>query len=302
MTGAEKGFLLLTSRLGNPQRRVLTPAQLRILSARVQAVQKPPQERELNENDLVALGYGRETAAHICALLDEEALLWHYCRRAEKAGCVPLARVSAAYPPRLWEKLGEETPGCLWCKGNLALLTQPSVALVGSRDIMGRNRAFASEVGRQAAMQGYVLVSGNARGADRAAQSACLRAGGRVICVVADSLTDKVSSPDILYLSEDEFDAPFSAQRAISRNRLIHTLSRWTFVAQCGDRQGGTWDGTAKNLRHGWSTVCCFDDGSEAMQLLMQMGAQKADMQMLTQIEQIQAENSLFDQSGGTSL
>ena len=36
------------------------------------------------------------------------------------------------------------------------------------------NRTFAEEVGRQAALQGLTLVSGNARGADRAAQESCV--------------------------------------------------------------------------------------------------------------------------------
>ena len=74
--------------------------------------------------------------------------------------------------------LGDDAPGCLWAKGNLELLSRPMISLVGSRDIMPRNLEFARELGRQAALQGFVLVSGNARGADRAAQSACLEAGG----------------------------------------------------------------------------------------------------------------------------
>lgn len=275
MTGAEKGFLLLTSRLGNPERKALTAAQLRILSARVQMVEKREPQRELEQRDLIAMGYGREMAGRILELLSEEALLDHYCRKGEKQGCVPLTRITAQYPSRLWDKLGEETPGCLWCKGDISLLTQPKVALVGSRDILQRNRSFAAEVGRQAALQGYVLVSGNARGADRAAQQACLRAGGSVISVVADCLTEKQERQNILYLSEDEYDASFSAQRAISRNRVIHALPEMTFVAQCGYKEGGTWDGTVKNLHHGWSGVFCFADGTPAMELLQEMGAEQ---------------------------
>jgi len=145
--------------------------------------------------------------------------------------------------------------------------------LVGSRDIMPKNKVFAAEVGRQAALQGYTLVSGNARGADRTAQNACLRAGGRVISVVADSLAQKTIQNRVLYLSEDDFDSEFSAQRAISRNRIIHALAEKTFVAQSNVGFGGTWDCTVKNLRSGWSPVFCFDDGSDAAMQLTQMGA-----------------------------
>lgn len=294
MTGAEAGFLLLTSRLGNPERRMLTPAQLRILSTRVQMAEKQNVQRELELGDLVAMGYGREMAERILELLSEEELLDHYCRKAEKQGCIPLTRVTAQYPNRLWQKLGEETPGCLWCKGDIYLLTQPKVALVGSRDILEGNRAFSAEVGRQAALQGYVLVSGNARGADRTAQQACLRAGGSVISVVADGLAEKQPKKGVLYLSEDEFDAPFSAQRAISRNRVIHALAEVTFVAQCGYKEGGTWDGTAKNLRHGWSDVFCFDDGTAAAQLLQQLGAEQIGIADLKEIAALPRNNLGF--------
>lgn len=275
MTGAEKGFLLLTSRLGNPERKVLTTAQLRILAGRVRMAQQGDGNRELTPQDLVAMGYGREMADKMLALLDEEELLHHYCRRGSGQRCYPLTRLTTGYPRRLRMALGEETPGCLWYKGDLSLLTQPAVALVGSREMLQRNRLFAAEVGRQAALQGYVLVSGNARGADQTAQRACLKAGGQVICVVADALDEKLSQDNVLYLSEDEFDAPFTPQRAISRNRVIHALTDTTFVAQCGYKEGGSWDGTAKNLRHGWSDVFCFADGSPAMELLEQLGAEQ---------------------------
>jgi hypothetical protein len=77
----------------------------------------------------------------------------------------------------------------------------------------------------------------------------------------------------MLYVSEDCFDEPFSAQRALSRNRCIHAMGEKVLVAQCSYQQGGTWDGTVKNLRFSWSSVFCLDDHSPASELLNQMGA-----------------------------
>ena len=125
-------------------------------------------------------------------------------------------------------------------------------------------------------------MSGNARGADQTAQNACLEAGGKVVCVVADSLAEHTLRENVLYISEDDFDAPFSAQRALSRNRVIHSLGSCAFVAQCGYQTGGTWDGTVKNLRFGWSDVYCFADGSPACGLLGEMGAQNIEICQLT--------------------
>ena len=94
-----------------------------------------------------------------------------------------------------------DAPGTLWIKGDITLLFEKAVSLVGSRELKHMNLDFAQEAGRQAALQGYVLISGNARGADRAAQDACLEAGGQVISVVADSLQNQPLTENVLYLS-----------------------------------------------------------------------------------------------------
>lgn len=284
MTPREQGFLLLTSQLGDPQRRPLTAAQFRTLAQRARGMEKPTVLRELTQKDLVRLGCGGELAQRILGLLEQQELLEHYLRRGSRAGCVPLTRVTGEYPAAVLNRLGLDAPGCLWAKGERSLLEKPAVALVGSRDLCPENEAFAREVGRQAARQGFVLVSGNARGADRAAQESCLAAGGQVICVAADELERHRPEPGTLYLSEEGFDLAFSTPRALSRNRVIHCMGLRTFVAQCGYQRGGTWDGTARNLRFGWSPVYCFDDGSNGAELLAQMGAELIKMEELHNI------------------
>lgn len=273
MTGAEKGFLLLSAPLGDPERRVLTVAQLRVLGRRVRQMHRDDPARSLTAEDLRLLGYGREAVTQILSLLEQEELLEYYCVQGLRCDCACLSRISPGYPPVLRQRLGDDSPGSLWSRGDLSLLGLPKIALVGSRELAQPNRRFAEEVGFQAARQGYVLVSGNARGADRAAQETCLRAGGQVICVVADRLDSHSMHQSILYLSEDGFDLEFSARRAISRNRVIHALGQKTFVAQCGCGSGGTWSGTEKNLRSGWSAVYCFADHSPAQHMLVDMGA-----------------------------
>ena len=297
MTPREEGFLLLCSELGVPGRRTLTVPQLRTLAKRVKDAPWEALDRELTARDLMSLGYGREIADRILILLEDKPLLEYYCQRGKKQGCFPLTRVSEAYPAQLHRALGDDRPGCLWYKGNLSILGMEAISVVGSRDLNPENRAFAQEIGRQAALQGYVLVSGNARGADQTAQNACLEAGGKVISVVADALIEHREQENILYLSEDNFDASFSAQRALSRNRIIHSLGQVTLVVQCGCESGGTWDGTAKNLRFGFSPVYCFRDGSPAQQLLAQMGAGVVERQDLQNLRNLQPNRmSLFDQ------
>lgn len=281
MTALERGFLLLTSHLGDPARPVLSQSQMRILAQRLQGREAENPDRELTEKDMYALGYNREMSRRIMSLLDDEVVLDCYLRRAAHSGCTPITRVNEGYPLLMRRRLGLDSPGCLWCKGDVSLLTTPSVSLVGCRELNPGNRDFARAVGRHAAEAGLTLISGNARGADREAQESCLAAGGRVISVVADSLAEKTPCANVLYLSEEDFDAPFSAQRALSRNRCIHALGQIVFVAQSRLEKGGTWSGTAKNLHFGWSSVLCFRDGSEAAMALEQMGAYLIDIEAI---------------------
>ena len=296
MTGPERGFLLLTSQLGNPERKPLTVAQLRLLASRAELMNKPVQIRDLEPRDLRELGYGQEMAERIVSLLGDEALLDAYLRRGYGCGCVPLTRITPGYPVEVRKRLGLDAPGCLWSKGDTALLDRQKISLVGSRMLRKENEAFAREVGRQAAIQGYTLVSGNAVGADQVAQQACLDAGGTVISVLATELDQHREKERVLYLAEDGFDQPFSAQRALSRNRVIHSLGRKTLVAQATLEKGGTWDGCVRNLRFGWSGVFCFDDGSEAAKRLEQMGATLVKMEDLSDLTALRQNNcSLFE-------
>ena len=114
MNAREEGFLLLTSALGVPGRKVLTAPQLRTLGKRVQNAPWENLERNVEPEDLMALGYSREMAQRILVLLEDGELLAYYCQQGRKKGCYPVSRVSDDYPQRLHKKLGLESPGCLW--------------------------------------------------------------------------------------------------------------------------------------------------------------------------------------------
>lgn len=272
MTPGEAGFLLLASSLGDRERPKLTLPQLRLLGRRVRQM-NPPGPGEVDCRALMALGYPEREAARMARLLSETDRLSAYLRRGADRGYRCITRLSPQYPKRLREARGLDAPPVLWAWGDLRILEKPGIALVGSRDLFPENRRFACEVGRQAAGQGFPLVSGGARGADRAGQDACLGAGGQVVCVLADGLTDHGKPCDrLLFLCEDSYDLPFSAQRALSRNHVIHALGEKTFVAQSALETGGTWAGTAENLRRGFSPVFLFDDGSRGMRALEERG------------------------------
>ena len=84
MTGAERGFLLLGSTLGDPERRPLSTVQLRKLGKLMKNAPDADADRELSVADLTAIGCGRELAERIWLLLEQEDVLEHYLRRG---GC-----------------------------------------------------------------------------------------------------------------------------------------------------------------------------------------------------------------------
>lgn len=296
MNAGEQGFLLLTGYLGDPECPKLTVAQFRNLTQKARRMTHPTQNREMTVEDLVSIGCSRAFAQRILHLLSRRDQLQWYLAKGRISDCLPITRIDPLYPPPVRRALALDAPGVLWIKGDPQLLNTPKISLVGSRDMREENRHFAREVGKQAALQGYTLVSGDARGADRTAQDSCLEHGGSIISVVADALQKHPLRERVLYVSEDGFDLAFSAQRALQRNRVIHSLGERVFVAQCRLEKGGTWDGTERNLRYSWSPVYCFRDNSPAAQELEQMGAVPVDCGDLSDFGALkQITENLFD-------
>ena len=288
MTGAERGFLLLCGELGDGQ-KPLTPAQLRTLRARVLARQgeTAAADRPLTEADVKALGYDDAFARRLAGLLSREEALDSYLSIARELSIRPLTRISPEYPARL-RRLGDEAPAVLFCRGDISLLNRPAAALVGSRELSSAGAAFARRVGELAAREELVLVSGNARGADRAAQEACLAAGGQVVAVLPEGLQDHPPENNrILYLCLWGWHLPMVGYRALERNRIIHCLGEKTLVAQ-SHRSGGTWRGSLENLRRGWSPLFVHRDGSPGTSELIAMGAAGLSLEELRSLRALQ--------------
>lgn len=274
MNVLEECVLLLCCRLGDKNSKPLTMTQFKELGLRVVgSLVGGNHLTELRPSHLRRLGYSEQEADHIIDLLDRQQLLQNYLAQAEQLGIRPITRVSEGYPSRITKKHAASRTPVLFAMGDLQLLHRPSIAVVGSRKPKPENAAFAANAGRLAAQEGYVLVSGGAAGIDCAAQDACLDAGGSCIVFVPDRLDSYTPQERILYLSADGYDIPFSASRALYRNTLIHAQAEKTLAAQCTHGRGGTWQGCNENLKRGLSDLFVFDDGSDAMNALIDLGA-----------------------------
>ena len=243
--------------------------------------------------DVRRLGYSEYEAGHIVLLLGRERQLDGYLLAAEKAGVTVITRLDTRFPRRLRDQLGARCPAALFCRGDLELLQSVCVSVVGSRHLASPGAQFAAQAGRLAAREGFTLCSGDAMGADRTAQEACLSNGGSVLIFPATELVYCPIRKNTLYAAEGGFELGFSAQRALGRNRFIHAMGEKTLVAQTGFGKGGTWSGSLDNLQHEYSPLFVFDDGSEGARALCARGA--TPVQALTSLQALTPAQLSFD-------
>lgn len=273
----------------------LSLAQARELSRRARAAGIGEEDpfRDVTVKDVRRLGYSEYEAGHIVSLLGRERQLDGYLLAAEKADVAVITRLDARFPQRLREQLGARCPAALFCRGDLRLLQRPCISVVGSRHLAQPGAQFAAQAGCLAAKEGFTLCSGDAMGADRTAQEACLRDGGSVLIFPATELVYCPARENVLYAAEGGFELGFSAQRALGRNRFIHAMGEKTLVAQTGFGKGGTWSGSLDNLQHEYSPLFVFDDGSEGARALCARGA--TPVQALTSLQALTPAQLSFD-------
>lgn len=151
-----------------------------------------------------------------------------------------------AYPDQLRSAFDGQD---LHVLGHLDLLRRPCVGLCGSRDASPAALRWARAFGQETARQGFVVVSGYARGVDREAHRGALEAGGGTIAVLPEGIRNfRVArelqhvadlKQNFLAVSMFEPTAGWTVWRAMQRNKLIVGLSSDLFVIEARER-GGT--------------------------------------------------------------
>ncbi len=174
-----------------------------------------------------------------------------------------VSRADPLYPARFRRLLKGSSAPIIFYAGNLRLLEGPTIGVVGSRDATKAGLDAARHIGERAATERVAVVSGDARGIDRAAMDAALDANGQVIGILADSMgksvltkryRNAIADGRLLLLSPNEPEARFTVTQAMERNRYIYAASDAVIVAD-SDVKGGTWAGALENVRHGWTAA-----------------------------------------------
>jgi len=153
----------------------------------------------------------------------------------------------------------EQTPLLLFYAGDLAILERKAIAIIGSRNASEESLEFTRAAALYCAEQGANVISGNARGVDRAAYEGATSSHGCTTVVLPHGmrklsgaqmrmLVPQIEAGEVLLISQFHPDAQWVVSRAMERNRVVTGLAHIVIVAQ-SDVQGGTWEGANGALK-----------------------------------------------------
>jgi DNA processing protein len=163
----------------------------------------------------------------------------------QKSGTRLLPLSDPLYPPLLRQI--PDPPIALFVRGDATLLSEPQLAMVGSRNPSVEGRRNAEEFAEYLAKCGLVITSGMALGIDAASHKGALK-GGKTVAVWGTGL-DKAYPPRNRELAEEiiakgvvvsEFPpgTPPLPTHFPRRNRIISGLSVGTLVVEAAKQSG----------------------------------------------------------------
>jgi DNA processing protein len=205
----------------------------------------PAELLQATRAELAALGLGAKTVA---ALVDPDP---HGLAADERwlagAGRRLVTWGSPDYPPLLAGIA--DAPLVLFVEGDVAALSLPQLAVVGSRNPTALGRDTAAQFARHVAAAGLAITSGLALGIDAAGHRGALQAGGRTVAVLGCGL-DRIYPPEHAGLAREIVarggalvsDLPCGVgplrHHFPRRNRIISGLSVGTLVVEAALQSG----------------------------------------------------------------
>jgi DNA processing protein len=169
------------------------------------------------------------------------------CGKAAEAGAKIISLSDPEYSSRLKEIY--DPPVILFVKGNVEVLAQPGIAMVGTRHPTPYGSGMAERLSTDLAARGLVIISGMARGIDTASHRGAIAAKGKTVAVLGTGI-------DVMYPKENTrlaeqivalggalisefpvgtFPAP---QNFPIRNRIISGMSAGVLVVEAAEYSG----------------------------------------------------------------
>jgi predicted Rossmann fold nucleotide-binding protein DprA/Smf involved in DNA uptake len=267
--------LLLCGRFGSPREgcKPLAPSEFHDLARWLDAHRIEFGDLLKSDGKSILKSYAGATALHdrLGALLRRMDDLAVAHGRWTRLGIWVVGQFDRGYPSRLQRRLGFTALPLLFGAGPRALLDGGGVCIVGSRDSSPRGLEFARVIGARCGREGMTVISSDMRGADREVVGAALANGGKVVCVLSDSLEKTLAAKryrDALAAGTVALATPFSPEvrfkvaNAIRANKYQYALSDVAVIVETR-QTGGIWLGADENRTEGW--VPAFVRSDEVM-------------------------------------
>lgn len=209
------------------------------------------------KNRLSKISIGKLDSDRLVALLERGVMLGLAVEKWTNQGLWVLGRADSEYPKRLKLRLRHSAPAILYGIGNIELLSEGGLAVVGSRDVDEEGVDYTQRVAQTCSEQGLQVVSGGARGVDQSAMLAVLEAGGTAVGVLADSLSKAavagkyragIKESRLTLVSAVDPGASFNIGNAMARNKYIYAVADYALVISSSVGKGGTWAGATEAL------------------------------------------------------
>ncbi|MDF1534568.1 MAG: DNA-processing protein DprA [Methanosarcinaceae archaeon] len=152
-----------------------------------------------------------------------------------------ISKDSSDYPKPLLQI--PDPPALLHVKGNINALNKDCIAIVGTRNPTSFGASQAKKYGESFAKEGYVVVSGLAKGVDSAAHKGALSSNGLTVAVLAHGLNtiypsknkqlaDNILENNGALISEHPWGTSSNRSFFVSRNRIQSGLSLGVLVIE----------------------------------------------------------------------
>jgi DNA processing protein len=190
----------------------------------------------LNASSAQSLGTGRALE-----LANEELI------RANSAGVRVIALEDQLYPAQL--KQIYDPPLVLYIRGNQAVISEPGIAVVGTRHPTPYGSGMAERLACDLAARGLVIFSGMARGVDTAGHRGAIAAKGKTVAVFGTGvdvpypkentrLMEQMLALRGAVISEFPMGTFAAPQNFPIRNRIISGISLGVLVVEAAEYSG----------------------------------------------------------------
>ena len=167
--------------------------------------------------------------------------------RTMAAGVRLVSLDDPAYPPRL--KQIYDPPLILYVRGAVELLSQPGIAVVGTRHPTPYGSGMAERLAIDLAARGLVIQSGMARGVDTAAHRGAISGKGKTVAVFGTGvdvpypkentrLAEQIVATGGAIISEFPLGTFAAPQNFPIRNRIISGMSMGVLVVEAAEYSG----------------------------------------------------------------